>query len=275
MANTNNISIGKPYVDGAIYKAPKGTPLPTTADETLDSAFESLGFVSDAGVTNTTEAESSDLKAWGGKEVMSNQTSKSDKYQFTLLEVLNVIVLKTVYGDDNVTVDENGNITVRANASDAVENSWVIDTLLHGRRKRIVMPNAKVSAVGDLVYNNTDPLGYETTLSCFPYDEQNFGGDTHREYIQGEQTPTPSADANITSFVIGDAQGVINEEEITVTVSSGTDVTNLTPSIAISTGATIEPASGVAQDFTNPVEYVVTSQDGSTTKTYTVTVVAE
>ena len=58
---------------------------------------------------------------------------------------------------------------------------------------------------------------------------------------------------------------------INLTVSSDTDVTSLTPTISVSGNATVSPLSGVAQDFTNPVIYSVTAQDGST-QNYTVTV---
>ena len=84
----------------------------------------------------------------------------------------------------------------------------------------------------------------------------------------------PSAEKAITSFSIEDpaATGVIDgsANTIAVTVPFGTDVTALVPVIEY-TGADIDPASGTAQDFTNPVTYTVTAADGST-KEYTVTV---
>lgn len=43
----------------------------------------------------------------------------------------------------------------------------------------------------------------------------------------------------------------------------GTDLTNLTPIITISDKATISPISGEPVDFTNPVTYTVTAEDGS------------
>ncbi len=46
-------------------------------------------------------------------------------------------------------------------------------------------------------------------------------------------------------------------------VASGSGLTSLTPTITVSQGATISPASGVTQDFTNPVMYTVTGFDGS------------
>lgn len=76
---------------------------------------------------------------------------------------------------------------------------------------------------------------------------------------------------DITSFIFPDlASGIISENTINVTVPLGTDVTNLTPTIILS-GGTINPLSGIAQDFTNPVIYTVTASDNST-KEYTVTV---
>ena len=73
-----------------------------------------------------------------------------------------------------------------------------------------------------------------------------------------------------------DDDGVIDEilHRVSFVLPNGTDVTQLVPTIVVSEGATINPASGVAQDFTNPVTYTVTAQNG-TTAVYTVTVVVE
>ena len=74
-------------------------------------------------------------------------------------------------------------------------------------------------------------------------------------------------------FTIDDVEGEINEiaKTVTLTMPEGTDVTELVPTIEVSEGATVSPDSGEAQDFTNPVEYTVTAQNG-TTAVYTVTV---
>lgn len=76
----------------------------------------------------------------------------------------------------------------------------------------------------------------------------------------------PSSEKAITSFKIGTANGKINEANHAIVVSFpyGTDATALTPTIAVSADATVLPASGVAQNFTSPVEYTVTAEDGST-----------
>ncbi|MBV6646635.1 MAG: DUF5018 domain-containing protein [Cyclobacteriaceae bacterium] len=80
---------------------------------------------------------------------------------------------------------------------------------------------------------------------------------------------------DITSFVFEgldpDVTGVITGTEIAADVPFGTDVTTLVPTIVISDLASVDPATGAAQDFTNAVNYTVTAQDGSD-QVYTVTV---
>ena len=86
---------------------------------------------------------------------------------------------------------------------------------------------------------------------------------------------TNSSDKSITSFAFQNptATGIIDQSThtITVTVPPITDMTKLTPTIAVSAGATVLPASGTQEDFTNPVAYLVTAQNGSTQE-YSVTV---
>ena len=68
----------------------------------------------------------------------------------------------------------------------------------------------------------------------------------------------------------------INEDtkEIEATVPYGTDVTTLVPTIIISEDASIEPSSDLVADFSQPVTYTVTAEDGSQV-TYVVTVIVE
>lgn len=86
-------------------------------------------------------------------------------------------------------------------------------------------------------------------------------------------TRTPAARGNsILSFSYGSVKGDIDEinGSITLTLPAGTS-TKFAPSITLSEFATVSPASGVVQDFSSPVKYKVTAQNGAT-NTYTVTV---
>ena len=76
---------------------------------------------------------------------------------------------------------------------------------------------------------------------------------------------------DIISFVInGQSYSSITGTDIMVTVPYGLSKTTLIPAISHS-GKSISPASGVVQDFTDPVSYIVTAADGSTEE-YSVTV---
>jgi len=93
---------------------------------------------------------------------------------------------------------------------------------------------------------------------------------SHASYI--------NSTALITSFnfaspsVTGTINNTPSPHTVALTVPYGTDVTNLTPTIAVSNGATVSPTSGTAENFSSPQTYTVTAQDGVTTQQYTVTV---
>lgn len=73
---------------------------------------------------------------------------------------------------------------------------------------------------------------------------------------------SPAVEADITE----------SAKTIVAMVPVGTDVTALVPIITISEKATINPGSGVPQNFTNPVAYTVVAEDGSQA-VYTATVI--
>lgn len=181
MSDVSNVSVGKPKTGGAIYVAPLSATLPTDATTTLGAAFKALGYVSEDGLVNTNSPESDKIKAWGGDTVLVIQSSKEDTFTFTLIEALNEDVLKFVYGDDNVSGTLSTGLTITANADEAEARVIVIDMVLAGGvLKRIVIPNAKISEIGEITYADESAIGYETTVEALPDSSEN----THYEYIQ-------------------------------------------------------------------------------------------
>ena len=180
MPSSSNVSAGKPKVTGAIFIAPVGTTLPTDSTTALAAGFVELGYASDAGVVNSESRETETIKAWGGDTVLKPFTGKEDTFKFTLIEALNVNALKLVYGDSNVTGDLTKGISIKSAAEDLDYHSFVIEMVLNGAIKRIVIPSAKVTEVGDITYADGEAIGYDTTLSAVP----DAAGGTHYEYIK-------------------------------------------------------------------------------------------
>ena len=182
MANTaTNVTVGKPSVGGAIWRAPAGTTLPEDTTTALDNAFKCLGYCSEDGLTNSNSPETEAIHAWGGDAVLQVLTSKDDTFAFTLIEAMNLDVLKTVYGDSNVIGTLATGITITANAAAPEAASYVIDMIYNGSHlKRVVIPSAYVTEVGDITYVDGEAVGYETTLACTPDED----GNTHYEYIK-------------------------------------------------------------------------------------------
>lgn len=179
MPNASNVSTGKPRPTGAIFRAPKGTALPTEAASQLAAAFVELGFVSADGVTNANSGENESVYAWGGTPVDEIETEKSDTWTFKLIEALNPEVLRTVYGAANVTV-EGQKISVKAGATDKTSASYVIDMNMKGALKRVVLPNATLSELAEIVYKDDETVGYQVTFGA----QDDGTGFTHYEYIQ-------------------------------------------------------------------------------------------
>ena len=98
--NTRNVSAAQPKVGGGVYWAPLGTALPVDASTLMSTltAFKSLGYISDAGITPSRDTSIDKPKAWGGDTVAALQTDESLSYEWTLIEVFSDEVRKFVHG---------------------------------------------------------------------------------------------------------------------------------------------------------------------------------
>ena len=179
--SASNVTTGKPNLLGAVYRAPLGTTLPTDATTARDGSFVCMGYISADGLTNTNNASTSPIKAWGGDTVLVAQTDKTDTFAFTMLESLKSDVLGAIFGTANVSGTLAAGITVKVNAEPQEEASWIIEMAFRdGIAKRIVIPDAAISALADIVYKDDTAVGFGVTLSALP----DSSGNTHYEYIK-------------------------------------------------------------------------------------------
>ena len=184
MANNTatNVSTGKPNIAGAVFVGTIGSvTIPTDATTPLGEGYDCLGYVSEDGLENANEMTVAAIKAWGGAIVYRSLTELNDEFSLALIESENPHVLKNVYGDANVVVDEDENtISVDVKAEDPQEKVWIFELALRGqRKKRLVIPDGAVTSREPIVYNDEDAIAYGITVSAYP----DSLGSSHKEYI--------------------------------------------------------------------------------------------
>lgn len=128
-----------------------------------------------------------------------------------------------------------------------------------------VKPEITISEFAALVAPDTLKVGGNT------YTVTSEDGSKRTYTVTITRTPVATG-RQILSFTYGAVAGTIDQVNGTISLAlpAGTGTT-FAPTIRVSDFATVTPASGEAQDFSKPVQYKVTAQNGST-NTYTVTV---
>ena len=178
MANdASNVGVGKPKVTGAISIGGTGYTPPTDATTEL-TGFTGIGYVSEDGVTVTEERDSETITAWGGDTVYTTQTSYTETFSFTPIEV-NPEVARMEYGDGNVEVTA-GKMTIKHNSSEVPEKPLVIETMPNAKTvSRLYVPRAKLTEKGDQTLSDSEHTGRECTFTALP----DADGNTAYEYL--------------------------------------------------------------------------------------------
>lgn len=183
MATTNNkqnVSLGKPMAAGCVYWAPAGSALPTDATTALAAAYKGPGYISEDGITQSTDTDTTDVNDMGGDKVINKISSYAETWQFAMLE-LNEQSMSLRVGADNVTVTGD-KMTVKHKMPTGESIVLVFEILLTGNKvKRIVVPDATINEYGDTQYSAGDAIMYDVTYAANPSDL--IGGATSVEYI--------------------------------------------------------------------------------------------
>lgn len=176
-----NVTTGKPKTGGAVFRAPAGTTLPVDAVAELAEGFVCLGYCSEDGLTNANGLSSEAIKAWGGDTVLITETDHSDTFSLTLIEGLNADVLKTIYGEGNVTGDLATGLKVTVNTEAHEDYVWVVDMVMRGGvLKRVVIPQGRVSEIAEITYSDSSAVGYGITITA----QNDTTGTSHYEYFK-------------------------------------------------------------------------------------------
>jgi hypothetical protein len=165
-------------VTGALYVGPPtGVTAPADADAVLDTDLKDLGYVSEDGVTETRDRSTESIKAWqNSDEVRKTITEASLTYQLVLIET-NVQTVELFYAN---TVDTSDGSIVVIPAGTGGRHTFVLDVIDGTSRIRTWIPQGEVTEIGDQVYSNGEPIGYEITLTAYP--DATIGGSAVKWY---------------------------------------------------------------------------------------------
>lgn len=268
--NARNVSYGKPKYGGVAYRAPIGTPLPTTPDEALDPAFENVGYLNEDGIGLSTDSSTASITDMGGITVLTTVTSSSETYTLVMLET-NQRAAKARFGDSNVESDKLGNMTITHNGLPTEQSSWVFEILLTGNRAdRIVIPSASISEAAEINYNLSDAKGWGVTLAANA--DSRIDGGTAVEYIAALiddfAIATATEDSPATSMTVDETQTLAVTVDVEgngeVKITDGFTVASSAPDIVLAEGTTITAKKAGKATVTVTV--------GGTSKSFEVTV---
>ncbi len=168
MKNRDNIRAYSD-LDGEIFLAPKGSTLPTEADGLADpvAPFQSVGWITDAGVEEALSTEVKKSKAWqGGSTVRVRVTSTEKTLKFAAMEETPFVTALYYDHDAPVVTGTGASKVARVDLPDAVgtvERAAVVKYVDGGVTKLHCIPLIQISERGTVVANAEDETIYEFT----------------------------------------------------------------------------------------------------------------
>jgi hypothetical protein len=157
-------------VSGIIASAVLGTAAPTSAISSL-AAFTDLGYASDAGVTESNGQTVTEIRAWQNAAIVRRNVTEGTVTFKTVLIQTDLNTIAVVYG---TTIAGDGSIIVTP-TNERTHRAFVIDVVDGTETVRNWIPDGQITELGDVVYANGEPIGYEVTITAYPHASLNSG----------------------------------------------------------------------------------------------------
>lgn len=178
MTTTADVLIGAPDrsteegVVGYAYTYSTTDPAPTSTTAVLPASAEDLGFVSQDGLTISTDRSTENLLDWNLDAVRSLLTEHGATVTFTIIS-WTLPGLKAYFGDENV-VDGVDEITVTINSKAIADRGWVFNLKDMDRKRRVVVPVGALSSQGEITFvkGEQTPLEIELTPLADAFGEK-------------------------------------------------------------------------------------------------------
>lgn len=180
--DATNVSVAG---DGIVAVAPLETTGPTGLGA-LPAGFEDLGYISEDGVTESTDQSVEQIKAWQRNAVVrTSVTEGTTTFSFTMIET-KAATIELAFG---VTVEADGSY-VKNPGAERPRQSFIIDVIDGERLERQYIPDGQVTELGEITRANGEPVGYEVTITAYDNDAIN-GAVKVWDTALGATAPTP------------------------------------------------------------------------------------
>lgn len=154
------------WVDGDVYTAIVGSSEPTNTTSPWAAAWDALGLLSEDGLTESREEDSTDHYAWGGILVRTRRSKHKRTFVVSALE--DNPVVQDVINPGSTTLTQLGITTRTVKVPEPNERMFGIELVDGEIIKRIVIPRGEVTQVGDTVYVDSQMQMRELTITVYP-----------------------------------------------------------------------------------------------------------
>lgn len=215
MSDKSNIVVGSDTVSGGVMIAPLGIPLPKSATEAVNQAFERAGFVAGDGIERNEKVDTDNITAWGGSVVRIVKKSTEVTVNFSFLEYRNPIVQQAIYGDANVistaaTADHGNLLEIAGKVDMAPHREMIIDMVDGDVRGRLVFPDCQITNREKYTAKDNDSINRGVTWTLLKDDN----GEYFREYwddgkkrVQSQDDQEPSSRKTVAANMTDNSEG--------------------------------------------------------------------
>lgn len=158
----------KVATNGVAYLAPSGTTLPTDADTALDAAFYSLGEITQDGLEQALNVETSTIDGWDGQTLRVLQTKTELTFKLTFLESTEE-VLEAFYGTSITSQTTASKLVIGTPDPTPKVLAITLTDESDDTFQRFIVPRAVVSDRGTITHQSGDAVMYEFTFTAL-YD---------------------------------------------------------------------------------------------------------
>lgn len=149
-----------------LYVADVGTTAPTTLAASFGVGWTAVGLLGEDGLTVSRDQETTDAFAWGSILMRTLKKNHKLTFQVVLMED-NATTFGLIYpGSTTATASGIDTRTVKVPTSNI--KAFGFDLKDGGASvKRIIIPTAEVTEVGDIVYSDGAVTGYAATITAY------------------------------------------------------------------------------------------------------------